>query len=83
MKIPNIIRVDIVDNEPQEDIGRVLATYYLVNPDKEKLEEIKKRVESRFETEDDEPTVGCICEIEDDFKNSFEMITLDTVEIEW
>ena len=40
-----IVKVDIVDND---DIG-VLSTYYLVNPNKDKLEEFKRKIEGRFD----------------------------------
>lgn len=90
-----IVRLDFVDTDPQPDIGRVLISYYLVNPDMEKLEEIRKRVEARFdglydsdpENEDeeirDEPTFGGIDEVEELLKENFLLIHLDKEEIKW
>lgn len=83
MDLPNIVRVDFVDTDLQPDIGRILASYYLVNPDTEKLDKIKKRVEARFDTENDEPTIGCIDEIEDELRKNFQLLSLDTIEINW
>lgn len=81
--LSNIVRVDFVDTDPQPDIGKVLATYYLVNPDLKKLDEIKKWVEARFDTDDDEPTIGGIDVVEEELKKQFQLLTLDTVEIDW
>lgn len=90
-----IVRLDFVDTDPQPDIGRVLVSYYLVNPDMEKLEEIRKKVEARFDdvyTDDlddggseicDEPTFGGIDEVEELLKENFMLISLDTEEIKW
>lgn len=83
MESPNVVRVDFVDTDPQPDIGRVLVSYYLINPDMEKLDKIKKRVEARFDTENDEPLIGCIDEIEDELRKNFQMLSLDTIEINW
>lgn len=83
MELPNIVRVDFVDTDPQPDIGKVLATYYLVNPNLKKLDEIKDWVEARFDIDDDEPTIGGIDIVEEELKKHFQLLTLDTVEIDW
>ena len=41
---PKIVKLEIKDNE----IHDVLETYYLVNPDKNKLAELKRDIEERF-----------------------------------
>lgn len=42
-----IVRVDIVDEEDFEE--RIQDSFYLVNPDREKLAELKSMIENRFE----------------------------------
>lgn len=81
MKNINIVRVDIVDNE-EYDGEQVLDTMYLVNPDMDKLIKLKERVESRFDA-DDEPTFGCIDEIQALITEQFKEIEVDKVEISW
>ena len=52
-----IVKLDIRDNDivgmPEYPNG-ILATYYLVNPNKAKLAELKNMVENRFEYQYDE-----------------------------
>lgn len=81
MKNIRIVRVDIVDNE-EYDGDQVLDTIYLVNPDMDKLLKLKARVERRFDT-DDEPTFGCIDEIQALITKQFKEIEVDKVEISW
>ena len=83
MKIPNILRVDIVDTEPQNDIGRIMATYYLLEPNMKKLEKIRQKVKTRSDNPNHEATVDCIDEIYEELKRNFKMVTFDTVEIDW
>ena len=45
-----IVRLEIVDN----DINEIQDTYYLVSPNKKKLEELKHMIEHRFDYQYDE-----------------------------
>ena len=47
----NIIRVDIIDNEPENPKNRVLETYYLLDPNRDKLEALRKAIEQRLDDE--------------------------------
>lgn len=78
-----IVRLDIVDNQPEGDADRVLETYYLVNPDMRKLNELRKAVESRFEDYDDNPAFGSIADIDAFVNKHFITIAIGTEEIEW
>lgn len=48
-----IVKLDIVDNEVF-DGSPVLETYYLIDPDKEKLRQLKHMVENRLDYEYDD-----------------------------
>ena len=82
MKEQRIVRLEITDNEGEFNRD-VLACYYLVNPDTEKLKSIREMIESRFDDLDKEPTFGCIDEIEELLKANFSLISVSTEEIEW
>ena len=47
MEEKRVIRLDIVDDS-DTDGNRIQATFYLVNPDEEKIKELKQGVENRF-----------------------------------
>ena len=47
--VENIIRVDIIDNEPEKPKNRVLETYYPLNPNRDKLEALRKAIEERLD----------------------------------
>ena len=50
---PKIVRLEIVDND-LVGAEKLLDTYHLVNPDKDKLAELKKMIERRFDYTFDE-----------------------------
>ena len=86
---PRIVKLEIKDNE----INEVLDTYYIVNPDKSRLAELKKDIEGRFNYDGlDEEEIEAKEEFCDDIWNCIEcfiknnFITLDideTYEIEY
>lgn len=47
-----IVKLDFMDNEYCDD--RPLDTYYLIDPDKEKLKELKQIIEHRWDYEYDD-----------------------------
>lgn len=77
-----IVRLEITDNDGEFN-REILACYYLVNPDTEKLKAIREMIESRVDDLDLEPTFGCIDEIEELLKANFSLISVSTEEIEW
>ena len=73
-----IVRLDIVD-DGLDYSNRVMATFYLVNPDENKLMRLKDMVENRFikwELEE-------FAEIYDYVKANFETVEIETKEIKW
>ena len=49
-----IVRVDFIDNSMFTGENPILDTYYLIDPDEEKLRELKHAVETRFDYEYDD-----------------------------
>lgn len=76
------VRVDIVDSDYSYD-ERLLDSYILVNPNKEKLEELQELLNNRF---DDENSVfnNEFGSIYDFINENFEILDIaELVEIEW
>lgn len=75
------VKVDIVDNDYSYD-ERLLDSYILINPNKEKLEELQELLNNRF---DDENSVfNDFGSIYDYIKDNFEVLDIEElVEIEW
>lgn len=76
-----IIRLDIVDAQPGKSENKILKSYYLINPDKNKLYALKNGVEKRLETPD-----GCfegLWEIESFINRHFETLNIERTEIKW
>lgn len=49
-----IVKVDIIDNDLSHNENPILDTYYLIDPDREKLQQLKEMIENRFEYQYDE-----------------------------
>lgn len=74
------MRVDIVDNDCVYD-SRVMDTYILINPNKEKLEELQNLLNERFENDDMDIDYGII---HDFISDNFEILDIDDyAEIVW
>ncbi len=80
-----IIRLDIVDEDaPPEE--RVQRTYYLVNPDEEKLQEFKSMVENRYEDKEkgkDNPFIDSFGAVMDYVTDNFKIVDIETREVKW
>lgn len=77
----NIIRVDIIDNEPENPKNRVLETYYLLDPNRDKLEALRKAIEQRL---DDENSVyKGLWDIREYINKNFLTLDIERMEIEW
>lgn len=81
MKTPKIIRLEITDNQPEEMDDRVLLSYYLLNPQKKKLQVLKDSVEKLS-------ILNCtsiegLWQIEDYIKENFQIIHIERTEIKW
>ena len=84
MEKVNILRVDIRDNE-EFDGDTLLHSYYLVDPDMEKLNEVREDVEARFNNEDENgaPSYQTIDDIEAELKKHFTLVDIRKIEIMW
>lgn len=79
-----IVRLDIVDN--YGDCSILLDTYYLANPDEEKLQELKSMVENRYKDKKsgkDNPFAYNYSGVKDYVINNFRTIDIETREVKW
>ncbi len=77
----NIVRLDIVDSGPETESERILSTFYLLNPDMNKLNDYKQRLEKREDALMDE--IEGIWDIESYIIDNFETIDVDSFELTW
>ncbi len=77
----NIVRLDIVDSGPEKESERILSTFYLLNPDMNKLNDYKQRLEKREDALMDE--IDGIWDIEGYITDNFETIDVETIEFKW
>lgn len=79
--VENIIRVDIIDNEPENPKNRVLETYYLLNPNRDKLEALRKAIEQRLDDENSE--YKGLWDIREYINKNFLTLDIERMEIKW
>ena len=79
-----IVRIEMRDTE-LFDGESLLQTFYLLDPDMNKLDEIKKKVEARFddENENGDPSFGSFDDVEEELKKHFTLLNLRSIEIMW
>lgn len=77
----NIIRVDIIDNEPENPKNKVLETYYLLNPNRDKLEALRKAIEERLDDENSE--YKGLWDIREYINKNFLTLDIERMEIKW
>ena len=79
-----IVRVEMQDTEVF-DGESLLQTVYLLDPDMDNLNQIKKEVEARFDNENEEgdPSYGSLDDVEEKLKKHFTLLNLKRVEIMW
>ena len=77
----NIIRVDIIDNEPENPKNRVLETYYLLDPNRDKLEALRKAIEQRLDDENSE--YKGLWDIREYINKNFLTLDIERMEIKW
>ena len=84
MEKVNILRLDIRDNEEFEG-DNLLHSFYIQNPDLQKLGEIRDMVESRLDDVDDEgnPSFESIDDIEAVLRQHFTLVKIPRAEIMW
>ena len=79
--VENIIRVEIIDNEPENPKNRVLETYYLLNPNRDKLEALRKAIEERLDDENSE--YKGLWDIREYINKNFLTLDIERMEIKW
>ena len=77
----NIIRVDIIDNEPENPKNRVLETYYLLDPNRDKLEALRKAIEQRLDDENSD--YKGLWDIREYINKNFLTLDIERMEIKW
>lgn len=75
-----LVKLDIVDKDLPSS-QQLQATFYLVDPDPEKLQELKYMIETRFDNAPDNEVDWST--IYDFIDANFKTLTVDTFEIEW
>jgi len=84
MEQANVLRIDIRDTE-EFDGDNLLHSYFVLNPDMEKIDEIRKAVEARFDNEDENghPSFGVIDEIGATLREHFTLVRIPVTTIMW
>lgn len=79
----NIIKFNICDTDPEKPSEKILSSWYLVDPDMDKLEELKAKLQRRIEAVDDNEEFEGIWDIEDFILNNFETIEIEDFDVPW
>lgn len=77
-----IVRLDFTDTELSHYDEHFVETFYLVNPDEEKLNYLKEKVEHRFDGKGDEnwEQFSAVC---DYVAENFDVLHIENFEINW
>lgn len=81
MSKQKIVRLDIVDNDPEKQGKEILATYYLIEPNEDKLNALKELIEKR--NSGDTPSEIGIWDIDTFVANNFLFLDIERTEIKW
>lgn len=81
MSKQRIIRLDIVDNEPEKQGKEILATYYLIEPNEDKLNALKELIEKR-NSGDEVSEIG-IWDIDTFVAKNFILLDVERTVIKW
>ena len=74
-----IVRLDFTDTELSHYDEHFVETFYLVNPDEEKLNYLKEKVEHRFDDENWEQ----FSTVYDYVAENFDVLHIENFEINW
>ena len=78
-----IVRFNICDTDPEKPSEKILSSWYLIDPDMDKLEELKKKLRDRMVNIDADEEFEGIWDIEDFILNNFETVNIDVFEVPW
>lgn len=79
-----IVRLDIIDSD--EGYTDLLGTYYLINPDAEKLNWFKEKMASRFDDEMNDienPFSDTFDKVDEFIRNNFKTMVIETEQALW
>lgn len=79
----NIVKFNICDTDPEKPSEKILSSWYLVDPDMDKLEELKTKLQHRIENIDTDEEFEGIWDIADFILNNFETIEIEDFEVPW
>jgi hypothetical protein len=81
-----IVRLNVVDDHPETEAERIMETFYLVNPDRSKIELLQKKMSARFDENDefyDEKFDSYFGAVYDFIRENFEEIKIIKEEVQW
>lgn len=78
-----IVKFNICDTDPEKPSEKILSSWYLIDPDMDKLEELKKKLRDRMVNIDADEEFEGIWDIEDFILNNFETVNIDVFEVPW
>lgn len=78
-----IVKFNICDTDPEKPSEKILSSWYLVDPDMDKLEELKKKLRNRIVNIDADEEFEGIWDVEDFILNNFETVNIDVFEVPW
>lgn len=80
---PNIVKFNICDTDPEKPSEKILSSWFLVDPDMDKLEELKAKLKRRIEDVDADEEFEGIWDIESYILDTFETIEIEDFEVPW
>lgn len=78
-----IVKFNICDTDPEKPSEKILSSWYLIDPDMDKLEELKKKLRDRIVNIDADKEFEGIWDVEDFILNNFETVNIDVFEVPW
>ncbi len=78
-----IVKFNICDTDPEKPSEKILSSWYLIDPDMDKLEELKKRLQHRLENVDADDEFEGIWSVDDYIYKNFETVNIDVFEVPW
>lgn len=78
-----IVKFNICDTDPEKPSEKILSSWYLIDPDMDKLEELKKKLRDSMVNIDADEEFEGIWDIEDFILNNFETVNIDVFEVPW
>ena len=78
-----IVKFNICDTDPEKPLEKILSSWYLIDPDMDKLEELKKKLRDSMVNIDADEEFEGIWDIEDFILNNFETVNIDVFEVPW